>query len=111
MSYKPLCLAEVEQDLASVLVSQGITPVYAEKLAKCQAKTLHRKHQGSHIYWRRGRAAVGMDPSLRREIFAEWYEFGLEGKDGEGILATRQISSTTLDRIIREGRRNKWGAR
>ena len=111
MSYKPLRIAEVEQDLAAVLVSQGITPVHAEKLAKCQAKTLHRKHQGSRFYWLRGKANLGMDEASRRDIYLEWFEHGTNGKEGEGILATRQISATTLDRIVREGRKKKWGAR
>lgn len=108
---RTLHLVEIKQDLASVLVAQGITPVYADKLAECQAKCLHRKHQGEYIYWAKGKVSLGMDQSLRKEIFQEWFEFGRPGKDGEGILATRQISATSLDRIIREGRRNKWGVR
>lgn len=102
---------EIKQDLASVLVSQGITPVYAEKLAECQAKCLHRKHQGDRIYWLRGKASLGMDEPQRRDIFLEWFEFGRDGKDGEGLLATYKIGATTLERIIKEGRRKKWGAR
>ena len=85
--------------------------MHAEKLAKCQAKCLHRKHQGDRIYWLRGKASLGMDTAQRKEIYLEWFEFGRPGKEGEGLLASRQISATTLDRIIREGRRNKWGAR
>ena len=107
---KTLRLVEIKCDLASVLVAQGITPMYAERLAECQAKCLHRKHQGERIYWAKGKISLGMDESERKEIYLEWFKFGRE-KDGESLLATRKICATTLDRIIREGRRKKWGAR
>ena len=71
----------------------------------------HRKHQGERTYWCKGRVSAGMEASKRKEIYLEWFEFGREGKDKEGLLTTRQISVTTLDRIIREGRQKKWAAR
>ena len=42
------------------------------------------------------------------DIYEEWDIYGRKGKSGDGLLNDHGICHTTLDRIIREGRKKQW---
>lgn len=108
---KTLRFAELKQDLAGLLVGAGVGVDDATRLAIAQARALFRKHRGDRTYWAiEPSAHRGMDEARRREIFQDWFQHGEPGRQGDGVLISYAISITTLQKIIREGRKKKWGA-
>jgi len=103
--------SDIRAVILSALVGKGLAAIEAEKLAETCAKALKRQYSGDRTYWAIEKVVRhGMDVATRKAIFMEWWLHGDAGEHGDGILVTRGISVSTLERIKREGRKSKWAA-
>jgi len=101
--------AELERRFAASLLRSGAPIEDAHRMAQTLADDFHRDFAGKRVTVRIERAHLRvLTPEERKRIFMAWW---IDRTEDHILCTDNKISPSTLFRIKRDGRAQKWAER